>query len=203
MNTKYLFLTFFISFLSFSQTKNDSITKYKSHLEAYNEKEKRKPLEESGTFFDFDITIPFRGNKTYGEIDENGNRSDYWFLADGLGAKFGYGIHYDQWIKLSINSGFDTVLQQKLVSVPVYASVSLCPRIANDTDLLFQFGYGKSFAIGRGNLSGTYKKFRIGISDEDISFFADVSSNGFSVYEFNDTGSISLGISKTIFKEKN
>lgn len=200
MKKTIVLIFIFVSSFCFSQVKNDSISREKSHLEAYNEKEKSKPLADNGQFFIFDINIPFRGNDTYGEIDENGNRSDYWFLPDGIGFKFGYGIHFSEWIGLSLNTGFDVVAQQKLVSVPIYPSIVLSPKIADDTNLLFQFGYGKSFAIGRGNLSGTYKKFRLGFGDEDLIFFADVSLNGFSIYDFSETGSISLGISKTIFK---
>ena len=147
----------------------------------------------------FDISVPFRGNETYGEIDENGNRSDYWFLPDGIGAKFGYGIHFSEWIGLSLNTGFDVVAQQKLFSVPIYASIVLTPRINDDVSLLFQYGFGKSFAIGRGNLSGYYNKFRIGVGDE-IIIFADVSLNGFAVRNIENTGSISLGLTIPAFK---
>jgi len=196
-----IFFPFFVlvSITSFSQTQKDTITDKKSHLESYNEQEKSKPLSENGQFFIFDISVPFRGNETYGEIDENGNRSDYWFLPDGIGAKFGYGIHFSEWIGLSLNTGFDVVAQQKLFSVPVYASIVLTPRINDDVSLLFQYGLGKSFAIGRGNLSGYYNKFRIGVGDE-IIIFADVSLNGFAVRNIENTGSISLGLTIPVFK---
>lgn len=194
-----LILLTFISFLSFSQTQKDSLSKKKSHLESYYEKEKATPLSDNGQFFIFDISLPFRANKTYGEIDDNGNRSDYWFLPDGIGAKFGYGIHFSEWLCLGVNTGFDVVAQQKLVSTPIYASISLT-RISEDASILVQFGYGKSFAIGRGNLSGYYKKFRIGVGDEKLVVFADLSLNGFPIYEVENSGSISLGISYLLFK---
>ena len=187
-----------MSITTFSQTQKDTLTDKKSHLESYKEQEKSKPLSDNGQFFIFDISVPFRGNETYGEIDENGNRSDYWFLPDGIGAKFGYGIHFSEWIGLSLNTGFDVVAQQKLFSVPVYASIVLTPRINDDVSLLFQYGFGKSFAIGRGNLSGYYNKFRIGLGG-DIIIFADVSVNGFGVRDIEDTGSISLGLTIPVF----
>lgn len=189
----------FLSITTFSQTQKDTLTDKKSHLESYKEQEKSKPLSDNGQFFIFDISVPFRGNETYGEIDENGNRSDYWFLPDGIGAKFGYGIHFSEWIGLSLNTGFDVVAQQKLFIVPIYASIVLTPRINDDVSLLIQYGIGKSFAIGRGNLSGYYNKFRIGVGDE-IIIFADVSLNGFAVRNIENTGSISLGLTIPVFK---
>lgn len=199
MRKIFFFLFTFLSITTFSQTQKDIITDKKSHLESYKEQEKSKPLSENGQFFIFDISVPFRGNETYGEIDENGNRSDYWFLPDGIGAKFGYGIHFSEWIGLSLNTGFDVVAQQKLFSVPIYASIVLTPRINDDVSLLIQYGIGKSFAIGRGNLSGYYNKFRIGVGDE-IIIFADVSLNGFAVRNIENTGSISLGLTIPVFK---
>jgi len=200
MKKIFFFLFTFLSITTFSQTQKDTITDKKSHLESYKEQEKSKPLSDNGQFFIFDISVPFRGNETYGEIDENGNRSDYWFLPDGIGAKFGYGIHFSEWIGLSLNTGFDVVAQQKLFSVPVYGSIVLTPIINDDVSLLFQYGFGKSFAIGRGNLSGYYNKFRIGFGDEEFLFFADLSLNGFDVRNIENTGSISLGLTIPAFK---
>ena len=189
----------FFSITTFSQTQKDTITDRKSHLNTNKEQEKSKPLSKNGSFFIFDLSIPFRGNETYGEIDENGNRSDYWFLPDGIGAKLGYGIHFNELIGLSLNTGLDVVAQQKLVSVPVYASIVLTPKISGENTLLLQYGLGKSFALGRGNLSGYYNKFRIGFGEE-IILFADLSLNGFAVRNIENTGSISLGITVLTFK---
>lgn len=199
---KKIFFSFFVFFsiTTFSQTQKDTITDKKSHLESYKEQEKSKPLSENGQFIMFDISVPLRGNETYGEIDQNGNRSDYWFLPDGIGAKLGYGIHFSEWIGLSVNTGFDVVAQQKLFSVPVYASIVLTPSVSSESSILLQYGFGKSFAIGRGNLSGFYNKFRIGFGDDEILFFADLSLNGFDVRNIQNTGSISLGITIPVFK---
>jgi hypothetical protein len=198
MRKIFFYLFTFFSITTFSQTQKDTLTDKKSHLESYKEQEKSKPLSENGQFIMFDITVPLRGNETYGEIDENGNRSDYWFLPDGIGAKIGYGIHFSEWIGLSLNTGFDVVAQQKLFSVPVYASIVLTPRINDDLSLFLQYGFGKSFAIGRGNLSGYYNKFRVGLGDE-IIIFADVSVNGFGVRNIENSGSFSLGLTIPVF----
>ncbi|GAA4047457.1 hypothetical protein [Flavobacterium chungnamense] len=200
MRKIFFFLFTFLSITTFSQIQKDTIIDKKSHLESYLEQEKSKPLSENGQFFIFDISVPFRGNETYGEIDENGNRSDYWFLPDGFGAKFGYGIHFSEWIGLSLNTGFDVIAQQKLFSVPVYASIVLTPSVSSESSILLQYGFGKSFAIGRGNLSGYYNKFRIGFGDEEFLFFADLSLNGFNVRNIANTGSISLGLTIPVFK---
>jgi hypothetical protein len=198
MRKIFFYLFTFFSITTFSQTQKDTLTDKKSHLESYKEQEKSKPLSENGQFIMFDITVPLRGNETYGEIDENGNRSDYWFLPDGIGAKIGYGIHFSEWIGLSLNTGFDVVAQQKLFSVPVYASIVLTPRINDDLSLFLQYGFGKSFAIGRGNLSGYYNKFRVGLGDE-IIIFADVSVNGFGFRNIENSGSFSLGLTIPVF----
>jgi hypothetical protein len=204
MKNNFFFLLFLISHFVTSQTKKDTLEPVTDDLRAstksFSEKEfyasQEDELSEKGTFFQFDFSVPLRGNDTYGEIDENGNRSDYWFLPDGLATKFGYGGYLKNWICISANTGIDWVGSHKLVSVPVYGAISLQPGIANETRLIFQFGYGKSFALGRGNLMGTYKKFRIGIIGVDsFSLFADVSLNGFALYDISETGSFSLGLS--------
>ncbi|WP_298391849.1 hypothetical protein [Flavobacterium sp.] len=200
MKKLFLFIVFLLPSLLIAQVKKDSLQVSKSHLESYNEQEKPKALSDNGQFFIYDFSIPFRGNETYGEVDENGNRSDYWFLPDGIGAKFGYGIHFSEWIVFSLNAGFDVVAQQKLFSVPVYGSIVLTPRISDENSILLQYGYGKSFAIGRGNLSGYYNKFRIGFGDDDFLLFADVSLNGFGVRNIENTGSFSLGIAIPTYK---
>ena len=152
----------------------------------------------SFTFSQFEITIPLKGNDTYGEIDGNGNRSNYLIVPDGISSKFGYGIHHNKWIGISIHSGIDWKITPKLVAVPVYGQFTFNPKIGNETGILFQVGMGKSYAIGRGNLSGNYHKIRLGLSDSDLSLFIDVSSHGFQI-RGNDMGSFSVGISLTTF----
>lgn len=204
MKNKFFFILLLISQFVTSQTKKDKLEPVPDGLRAstksFSEKEfyasHEDELTERGPFFQFDFSVPLRGNDTYGEIDENGDRSDYWFLPDGLATKFGYGGHLKNWLCISANTGIDWVGSHKLVSVPVYGAISLQPKIVRDTRLLFQFGYGKSFALGRGNLMGTYKKFRVGIiGDDSFSLFADVSLNGFGLYDVSETGSFSLGLS--------
>ncbi len=175
MKFKLLFVIFFSNFL-YSQEKSKN----------------------SFTFSQFEITIPLKGNDTYGEIDENGNRSDYVLVPDGISSKFGYGIHHNKWLGISIHSGIDWKITPKLVAVPVYGQITINPKIGEETGIILQVGLGQSFALGRGNLSGTYHKIRLGLSDSDLSLFIDISLHGFQI-RGNDMGSFSVGISLFTF----
>lgn len=63
-----------------------------------------------------------------------------------------------------------------------------------------QFGYGKAFALGRGNLSGTYKKISLGVeTDEDVIIFIEVADYQMKVGQFKSVGSVSLGIALRTF----
>lgn len=158
-----------------------------------------EPFGDKIIFSQFEITIPLKGNDTYGEIDDYGNRSDYMIVPDGISTKFGYGIHHNKWIGLSIHSGIDWKITPKLVSVPVYAQVTFNPIISGETRLLIQSGFGQSFALGRGSLSGNYYKARLGITtDSDISVFLDASFYGFEIHQ-QEMGSFSLGFSLMTF----
>ncbi|WP_338409563.1 hypothetical protein [uncultured Flavobacterium sp.] len=151
------------------------------------------------TFTQFELTVPLKGNDTYGEIDPNGNRSNYIIVPDGISTKFGFGIHFEKWIGLSLHSGIDWKITPKLVSTPVYAQITLNPLLGYDTRLLIQAGYGHSFAIGRGNLNGKYYKARLGVTTEDdLGIFIDVSSYGFAV-KGTEMGSFSLGFCIFVF----
>lgn len=156
-------------------------------------------FSEKTTFTQFELTIPLKGNDTYGEVDNNGNRSDYRFIPDGISTKFGFGIHFEKWVGLSLHSGIDWKITPKLVSTPVYAQITLNPLLGDETRLLVQAGYGHSFAIGRGNLNGKYYKARLGVTTgDDLGIFIDVSTYGFAV-KGTEIGSFSLGICIFVF----
>ncbi|WP_339838595.1 hypothetical protein [uncultured Flavobacterium sp.] len=151
------------------------------------------------TFTQFELSVPLKGNDTYGEIDSNGNRSDYRFVPDGISTKFGYGIHHEKWVGISLHSGIDWKITPKLVSIPVYAQLTLNPLLGDETRLLVQAGYGQSFAIGRGNLNGNYYKARLGITTaDDLGIFIDTSFYGFAV-NGTEIGSLSIGISIFVY----
>ena len=88
--------------------------------------------QKNNRFTQFDISAPLKGNSTYGEIDSNGVRSDYWFLPDGLSLKYGVGIHREKWVSLGVQTGIDWIATQKLVAVPVFANFKLSPKVSED-----------------------------------------------------------------------
>ena len=156
--------------------------------------------QKNNRFTQFDISTPLKGNSTYGEIDSNGVRSDYWFLPDGLSLKYGVGIHRDKWISLGVQTGIDWIATQKLVVVPVFANFKLSPKVSQDVRVYLQTGYGKSFGIGRGSLIGNYRKISIGIEDnEGVSLFIQVSDFGIPFVNINSVTSFSIGLSLITF----
>ena len=56
--------------------------------------------QKNNRFTQFDISVPLKGNSTYGEIDSNGVRSDYWLLPDGLSLKYGIGMPHFSFVQI-------------------------------------------------------------------------------------------------------
>lgn len=156
--------------------------------------------QKNNRFTQFDISVPLKGNSTYGEIDSNGVRSDYWFLPDGLSLKYGVGIDHSKWISLGAQTGIDWIATQKLVAVPVFANFKLSPKVSEDVRVYVQAGYGKSFGIGRGSLIGIYRKISIGVeNDEGVSLFIQVSDFGIQFVNIESVASLSIGLSLITF----
>jgi hypothetical protein len=149
------------------------------------------------TFTQFDISIPLQSNpnREQNYLDEKRNNS--WFLPDGLSSSFGYGIHYNNWISVAIHSGIDWKISESLVVAPIFANFKLNPKLGIEpTRLVAQLGYGKSFALGRGNLTGIYKKLCFGVqTNEDLLIYIQIAEYGFPLHNQKNVGSISLGIS--------
>jgi hypothetical protein len=59
------------------------------------------------TYTQFDVTVSMKGNPDRDEENPYTYEKGTWFLPDGLGSKFGYGIHYKKWIGLGIHSGIN------------------------------------------------------------------------------------------------
>ena len=156
--------------------------------------------QKNNRFTQFDISTPLKGNPTYGEIDSNGVRSDYWLLPDGLSLKFGVGIDHDKWVALGIQTGIDWIATQKLVAVPVFANFKLSPKVSEDVRVYVQAGYGKSFGIGRGSLIGIYRKISLGVeNDEGLSLFIQVTDFGIQFVNIESVASLSIGLSLITF----
>jgi hypothetical protein len=156
--------------------------------------------QKNNRYTQFDISTPLKGNSTYGEIDSNGVRSDYWLLPDGLSLKYGVGIDHNKWISIGVQTGIDWIATQKLVAVPVFANFKLSPKVSEDVRVYVQTGYGKSFGIGRGSLIGIYRKISLGVENDDgISLFIQVSDFGIQFMNIESVASLSVGLSIITF----
>ncbi|MGO4771609.1 hypothetical protein ACEN2I_08090 [Flavobacterium sp. W22_SRS_FK3] len=151
--------------------------------------------ERKFTYIQFGATISITGNPYRNKPDNYEGEKKAFFIPNAIGSKLGYGVHYKQWLTLGIHSGLDWKWDDKLVAVPVYLNFGLSPKISESGRITLQLGYGKGFALGRGNLSGEYKKIRLGITGNDHTIFVEVSDYAFQLYDQGSIGSISLGIS--------
>lgn len=149
-------------------------------------------IKKKYTFSQFELSVPLSINPNRGKTEYDGQKQNF-FIPDGISTKMGYGIHFNKWLLLSAHTGLDWKIKPKLVSVPLYGQLSLAPLIGEEVRLLLQAGYGQSFALGRGKLSGNYYKFRLGIGSEELSIFIDASLYGFYVYQV-PMGSFSIGV---------
>ncbi|WKL46306.1 hypothetical protein Q1W71_15235 [Flavobacterium pectinovorum] len=152
------------------------------------------------TYLQFDISASLAGNnERYESEDYPDQKNKDWFVPDGLGSKIGYGIHYKKWITLGIHSGIDWKWEDKLVAVPVYLNFGLSPKVGENTIITAQAGYGKGFALGRGNLNGEYRKLRIGIGSDDFIIFIETAQYDIILHNQKSINSINLGISVVNF----
>lgn len=147
------------------------------------------------TYLQYDFTVALKGNPNAGEINEYTKEKETWFLPDGLGMKIGYGLHYIKWLAIGIHSGINWEWTNKLVLVPVFANLKLSPRIGEDTSIVLQTGIGKAMALGRGNLSGGYKKLSLGLQSDPLLLFIEISQYDFRLNNQKNNGNISLGLS--------
>ena len=156
-----------------------------------------KPLP-FGHFTQFEGSLPLQGNKNRGEVYPDGRSNNSWFLPDGINANFGYGLHYNKWLGLSLNSGIGMKLSEKLVVAPVFANLRIMPKIADETRLGIDVGYGQTYALGRGNLSGDFKRIKLNLEYDELQFFIEVLSYGIHLRD-NSQGSISIGFALVSF----
>ena len=64
---------------------------------------------------------------------------------------------------------------------------------------MLQIGLGKTAALGRGSLSGDYKKLSLGLQSDDLLFFIEIGQYDFRLNDQKNIGKISLGISVVRF----
>lgn len=157
-----------------------------------------KPIKKKITFTQFQISIPIQGNENYGKLLPDGSKNSSWFLPNGINSNFGTGIHLNQWLGLSANGGIGMVLSEELIVAPVFSNLRIMPKIGKVNRLGCELGIGHSFALGRGNLSGTYQRGKLCFESDDIQLFIEVVSYGFELHN-NSQGSIGFGISLLSF----
>lgn len=154
------------------------------------------------TVTQFDVSVPLISNPDRDVLDPDTGEYGYWFLPDGLNANFGVEIHKTKWIALGIHSGINWKQAQKLVAIPIYGSLKLSAEVSkkDETSLFLAGGYGRSYALGRGNLSGNYKKISLGLeTNDEISLFIELAQHGLKYNQNTSVVSFSLGISFTSF----
>ncbi|MEC5165844.1 hypothetical protein RCH18_001577 [Flavobacterium sp. PL11] len=152
------------------------------------------------TYFQFDLSAAIRGNPDASAVDQYTQKKGSWLIPDGLGTKFGYGIHHKEWIALGVHTGINWEWTDKLVVAPVFANFKLSPKVGEDTRITLQLGYGKAIVLGRGSLMGEYKKASIGIQTvDDLILFIELNHYSLPMYKQRDSGNISLGIALVTF----
>lgn len=156
------------------------------------------PTKKKITFTQFEISVPLQGNKNRGEVFPDGSTNDSWFLPDGVNSNFGYGIHFNQWLGISANTGIGMKLSEKLVVAPVFSNLRIMPKVGEETRIGIDVGLGHAFAIGRGDLSGTFKRIKLNLESDELQLFIEVVSYGFDLNN-NSQGSISIGIALVTF----
>ena len=159
-------------------------------------KQKKSFFGEAGAFSNFSLSVPFRANTERGTNDpDTGEESEYWFLPDGINLHAGFGVHTTETIALSVNAGLDGMLTPKLVVVPVYASLLVNPRFGDESTVALQYGIGRAFALGRGDLSGLYQKYRLGFTNGDkAGFFIEINYYGFGLRDIRQVSTVNLGV---------
>lgn len=157
-----------------------------------------KPAKKKNFFIQFQVSIPLQRNENYGELLQDGSKNSNWFLPDGINANMGFGIHLKKWLGISANGGIGMILSEKMIAAPIFSNLRVIPKIGEETHLGVELGLGHAFAIGRGNLSGTYQRAKLGIETNDLQLFLEVVSYGFKIQN-NSQASFCIGISLLTF----
>jgi hypothetical protein len=186
MKNKILIFVIFVFNFSFGQ------------VEYTIENSNSTPKKNKITFTQFEVSVPLQGNKNRGEVYPDGSSNNSWFLPDGVNANLGYGLHFNKWLGFSINSGIGMKLSEKLVVAPVFSNLRIMPKIGEETRIGIDIGLGQTFALGRGDLSGTFKRIKLNLEADEMQLFIEVVSYGFELNN-NSQGSISLGIALVSF----
>ena len=85
-------------------------------------------------------------------------------------------------------------ISEKLFMSPVFSNIRIMPKIGIESRIGIDIGLGKTFAIGRGNLTGDFKRMKLNFESDDNQFFIEVVSYGIAFNDKGKMGSIAIGI---------
>ena len=145
-----------------------------------------------------DFSVPIKANQYAGEIDPYTGENQYWFLPDGISARFGYGMKPVDWLGVGANFGIDWKGSKCLVVAPVFGTLKICPKIGRDLRVFTEAGLGRALAHGKNDLAGYFKKISIGIEEPKsggIGLYIELCQYGFSKITDEKIGSFSVGLS--------
>ncbi len=150
----------------------------------------------SHTYVKLDLSCPIKANQYAGEIDPYTGEKEYWFLPDGISARFGFGVKPTDWINVGANLGVDWKGSKCLVVAPVFATVKICPKVGKDSRIFIEPGLGRALAFGENDLSGYFKKISIGLEDIDngLGLYMELCQYGFSKNTAEKIGSFCVGL---------
>lgn len=143
------------------------------------------------TFSQFEILTPLKYNS------ERVDKDEYWFLPDGLQARYGFGVDENETFGASVMLGLDWKAKQKMVNLPVFVNLRFSPELGNG-NLFLEYGIGKAFALGRGDLSGLFQRYKLGYGNLKTSLFLELSNYGYKINN-EKLVYISIGISVSKF----
>ncbi|MEW5676801.1 hypothetical protein ABGT15_10845 [Flavobacterium enshiense] len=173
----FVFFLLLLAFKNLAQTSSDSLPKNESKRITYTQ---------------IDIALPLYYDPAASEDSELGD-----ILPAGINAVAGFGYHYKKWTAIGFHAGINMRLDEKLLATPIFLNYRISPQIGEDTILHIQLGYGKVFALGRGGLSGPYKRINVGIGDTDKIFrgavFLEYNEMRFSIHDRENIKSFSIG----------
>jgi hypothetical protein len=151
----------------------------------------------SGTFYQFDLLIPLIRTERV-SVNEASSQ-DSKVIFNGIAAKFGYGIQHQKWIGLSVNSGLDWALSEKLLAIPLYGNLRLSYGFQSESRITLQAGYGIGYGIINNYNFANYGKLSLGLeTDNDFILFAEISGYNFK-NNIPYVGIIGLGIAVRTF----
>lgn len=150
----------------------------------------------SPVFKQFELTTSFSINDEDDNPFTEEDESKPLFIPNSLGFKYGVGLQKNKWLGISLHTGFDIRLKLKLVTVPVFANLRLSPFFRDDKSrLAINLGYGKGFALGRGDMQGRYRRINLSFEgSENIGLLFELADYRINFNNKPSTVIFSLGV---------